>query len=91
VHSKYLLIDGQYQGRPQKVVFTGSNNYTTVGFHGHDEAMITVADARLERKYAGNFDAVFKHGHAIKPTDPDSVPKAVLEPEDPQDAGHSGE
>ncbi|MDN3357166.1 phospholipase D-like domain-containing protein [Actinomadura sp. DC4] len=90
-HSKYLLIDGLYQGRPQKVVFTGSNNYTTVGFHGHDEAMITVADPQLETEYAANFDAVFDHGHAVKPTDPHSLPKAVLEPEDPDEADHSGE
>jgi phosphatidylserine/phosphatidylglycerophosphate/cardiolipin synthase-like enzyme len=90
-HSKYLLIDGGYEGKRQKVVFTGSNNYTTVGFHGHDEAMITVADPVLEAKYATNFDAVFGHGHAVKPTDPKSLPKAVLEPEDPADANHSGE
>lgn len=90
-HSKYLLIDGQYQGKPQKVVFTGSNNYTTVGFHGHDEAMITVADSVLEAEYATNFDAVFGHGHAVKPTDPSSLPRAVLEPEDPSDANHSRE
>lgn len=88
-HSKYLLIDGQYQGRPQKVVFTGSPNYTTVGFHGHDEAMITVADPRLEQEYAGNFDAVFKHGHTVRSAD--SVPDAVLEPPDPEDANHSRE
>jgi phosphatidylserine/phosphatidylglycerophosphate/cardiolipin synthase-like enzyme len=90
-HSKYLLIDGEYQGRPQKVVFTGSNNYTTVGFHGHDEAMITVADPSLEAEYAGNFTAVFEHGHAVKPTDPSSVPQAVLEPVEPDETGHSGE
>jgi phosphatidylserine/phosphatidylglycerophosphate/cardiolipin synthase-like enzyme len=88
-HSKYLLIDGQYQGRPQKVVFTGSNNYTTVGFHGHDEAMITVADPQLEQEYAGNFDAVFKHGRTVESAD--SVPEAVLEPPDPEDADHSRE
>jgi phosphatidylserine/phosphatidylglycerophosphate/cardiolipin synthase-like enzyme len=90
-HSKYLLIDGQYQGKPQKVVFTGSNNYTTVGFHGHDEAMITVADPQLETEYAANFDAVFNHGRAVKPTDPKSLPKSVLEPPDPKTANHSGE
>jgi phosphatidylserine/phosphatidylglycerophosphate/cardiolipin synthase-like enzyme len=90
-HSKYLLIDGQYQGKPQKVVFTGSNNYTAVGFHGHDEAMITVADPQLETEYAANFDAVFSHGHAVRPTDPDSLPKSVLEPPDPDAADHSGE
>jgi phosphatidylserine/phosphatidylglycerophosphate/cardiolipin synthase-like enzyme len=88
-HSKYLLIDGTYEGRPQKVVFTGSNNYTTVGFHGHDEAMITVADPQLETEYATNFDAVFAHGHPIKPGG--SVPKAVLEPPDPSTANHSRE
>lgn len=90
-HSKYLLIDGQYQGKPQKVVFTGSNNYTTVGFHGHDEAMITIADPKMEAEYAANFDEVFAHGHAVKPTDPDSLPKDVLEPEDPQAVKHSRE
>jgi phosphatidylserine/phosphatidylglycerophosphate/cardiolipin synthase-like enzyme len=90
-HSKYLLIDGLYQGRPQKVVFTGSNNYTTVGFHGHDEAMITVADPQLEAEYAANFASVFGHGHGVKPTDPDSVPPSVLEPEDPEAANHSRE
>jgi phosphatidylserine/phosphatidylglycerophosphate/cardiolipin synthase-like enzyme len=88
-HSKYLLIDGLYEDRPQKVVFTGSNNYTTVGFHGHDEAMITVADPRLEQEYAANFDAVFEHGRAVKSAD--TVPKAVLEPPDPEDADHSRE
>ena len=90
-HSKYLLIDGTYQGRPQKVVFTGSNNYTRVGFHGHDEAMITVADPQLETEYAANFDAVFAHGHTVRPTDPDSVPKSVLEPPNPETTDHSRE
>jgi phosphatidylserine/phosphatidylglycerophosphate/cardiolipin synthase-like enzyme len=82
-HSKYLVIDGEYQGKPQKVVFTGSNNYTTVGFHGHDEAMITVADPQVEAEYAANFTAVFGHGQAIKPTAPNPVPKSVLEPPTP--------
>ena len=92
-HSKYLLIDGQYRGKPQKVVFTGSNNYTTVGFHGHDEAMITVADRQLEAEYATNFDAVFEHGHAVKPTDPDRCPSPCWSrrtPRRPTTAGELG-
>jgi phosphatidylserine/phosphatidylglycerophosphate/cardiolipin synthase-like enzyme len=84
-HSKYLLIDGQYDGVPQKVVFTGSNNYTTVGFHGHDEAMITIADANLEQQYVTNFDAVFNDGHTVRPTSAASVPEAVLEPDTADD------
>jgi phosphatidylserine/phosphatidylglycerophosphate/cardiolipin synthase-like enzyme len=84
-HSKYLLIDGGYERRPQKVVLTGSNNYTTVGLHGHDEAMITVADPALEAQYVANFDAVFAHGHRISPADPGALPEDVLEPEIPAD------
>ncbi len=78
-HSKYLLIDGGYQGRAQKVVFAGSNNYTDVGFHGHDEAMITVADAGLEGRYATNFDAVFKRGSALTPGDAITLPPTIVE------------
>lgn len=82
-HSKYLLIDGEYAGRPQKVVFAGSNNYTAVGFHGHDESMITVADAALEQAYAADFDSVFAHATAVRATDPSSVPAAVLDDRTP--------
>ncbi|MEV0406246.1 phospholipase D-like domain-containing protein [Actinoallomurus sp. NPDC050550] len=81
-HSKYLLIDGGYQGKRQKVVFTGSNNYTDVGFHGHDEAMITIADGALEDRYAVNFDTLFGHAHRVKGTGLASVPEAVLEQDD---------
>ncbi|WP_433171744.1 phospholipase D-like domain-containing protein [Actinoallomurus sp. CA-150999] len=81
-HSKYLLIDGGYQGKKQKVVFTGSNNYTAVGFHGHDEAMITIADGALEDQYAANFDTLFGHAHQVKGTGLASVPEAVLEQDD---------
>jgi phosphatidylserine/phosphatidylglycerophosphate/cardiolipin synthase-like enzyme len=78
-HSKYLLIDGGYQGTRQKIVFTGSPNYTEVGFHSHDEAMITMADGALEDRYAANFDGVFAHAHSVKATDVNSVPEAVYD------------
>ncbi|MCO5990527.1 phospholipase D-like domain-containing protein [Actinoallomurus spadix] len=78
-HSKYLLIDGDYQGTRQKIVLTGSPNYTDVGFHSHDEAMITMADGALDDGYAANFDAVFARAHAVKATDVNSVPEAVYD------------
>ncbi|GAA4623837.1 hypothetical protein GCM10023196_021640 [Actinoallomurus vinaceus] len=81
-HSKYLLIDGGYQGKRQKVVFTGSNNYTEVGFHGHDEAMITIADDAMEGRYAANFDTLFGHAHQVKATDMAAIPQAVFEQDD---------
>ncbi|GAB3972527.1 hypothetical protein GCM10029978_049890 [Actinoallomurus acanthiterrae] len=86
-HSKYLLIDGGYEGKRQKVVFTGSNNYTAVGFHGHDEAMITIADGALEDRYAANFDTLFGHAHQVKGTGLASVPEAVLEQDDGRPTG----
>ncbi|MCO5999138.1 phospholipase D-like domain-containing protein [Actinoallomurus rhizosphaericola] len=64
-HSKYLLLDGRYQGKNQKVVITGSVNYTNVAFHAHDEAMITIADAGLEKSYVTNFATVFGRGKAL--------------------------
>jgi phosphatidylserine/phosphatidylglycerophosphate/cardiolipin synthase-like enzyme len=81
-HSKYLLIDGRYQGKKQKAVFTGSSNYTNVGFHGHDEAMISTVDATLEKQYVANFGTVFAHGKAIKSAaDARSAAPGVVEPD----------
>lgn len=84
-HSKYLLIDGWYRGRLRKVVFVGSNNYTDVGFHGHDEAMITVADAGLESRYATNFDTVFKRGSALSSGDAMILPSTIVEQDEADD------
>jgi phosphatidylserine/phosphatidylglycerophosphate/cardiolipin synthase-like enzyme len=61
-HSKYMLVDGLYQGRRQKVLFTGSVNYTLIGFRSSDETLLTVFDARLHDTYVTNFATVFRHG-----------------------------
>lgn len=40
LHSKYMLIDGYYDGSPnQQLIWTGSYNYST-GAHNNDEAML---------------------------------------------------
>lgn len=81
-HSKYLLIDGGYQDKRQKVVFVGSANYTDIAFHGHDEAMINVADPTLEGQYLTNFNAVFKRGGAVHSTAfGPALPRTVIEPD----------
>jgi phosphatidylserine/phosphatidylglycerophosphate/cardiolipin synthase-like enzyme len=61
-HSKYMLIDGLYQGRRQKILFTGSVNYTLIGFRSSDETLLTVFDARLHDAYVANFTTVFRYG-----------------------------
>jgi phosphatidylserine/phosphatidylglycerophosphate/cardiolipin synthase-like enzyme len=88
-HSKYLLIDGRYRGKRQKVVSTGSSNYTDPGFHGHDEALITVTDATLEKQYVANFGTVFGHGKAIKSADARSVAPGVVEPDSADDTSEN--
>jgi phosphatidylserine/phosphatidylglycerophosphate/cardiolipin synthase-like enzyme len=88
-HSKYLLLDGRYQGKKQKVVFTGSSNYTDPGFHGHDETMITVADSALETRYAVNFGTVFGRGKALKSADARFLAPGVVEPDHADDTAET--
>lgn len=57
-HSKYLLIEGTYQGLPdQKIVFTGSHPYTVSGLVSNDEALLKYQDAAVHDAYRENFRA----------------------------------
>jgi phosphatidylserine/phosphatidylglycerophosphate/cardiolipin synthase-like enzyme len=58
-HSKYLLIDGYYDGRRRKVVMTGSHSYTNAALRHNDEAMFTVRNAGVHDAYVRNFNQVF--------------------------------
>lgn len=44
VHSKYLLIDGIYQGRVRQLAMTGSANYTAAALASNDEAILRIDD-----------------------------------------------
>ena len=55
-HSKYLLVEGNYRGRPnQKITFTGSHNYSYVGLRGNDETLLEVDGAAVHDAYRANF------------------------------------
>ncbi|GLZ12250.1 hypothetical protein Acsp04_24850 [Actinomadura sp. NBRC 104425] len=58
-HSKYLLIDGWYNGRRRKVVMTGSHSYTTAALRYNDEAMLTIESTSVYDAYLRNFNRVF--------------------------------
>ncbi|MBO2452212.1 hypothetical protein J4573_34340 [Actinomadura barringtoniae] len=58
-HSKYLLIDGYYDGRRRKVVMTGSHSYTNAALRHNDEAMVTLENATVHDAYVRNFNQVF--------------------------------
>lgn len=58
-HSKYLLIDGWYNGRRRKLVMTGSHSYTTAALRHNDEAMLTIESTSVYDAYLRNFNRVF--------------------------------
>ncbi|GAA4893302.1 hypothetical protein GCM10023237_09360 [Streptomyces coeruleoprunus] len=58
VHSKYMLIDGWYNGRHVQSVWTGSHNYTGPALTTNDEALLKIEDSTSFSAYLGNFNTV---------------------------------
>ncbi|MCF6475986.1 phosphatidylserine/phosphatidylglycerophosphate/cardiolipin synthase family protein [Nonomuraea sp. MG754425] len=57
VHSKYLLIEGSYDGdRDAHRVFTGSHNYNETSLRRNDETLLRLNDKHVYRQYAANFE-----------------------------------
>ncbi|MEV6977637.1 phospholipase D-like domain-containing protein [Kitasatospora sp. NPDC093806] len=57
-HSKYLLVEGGYQGQPdRKIVWTGSHPYTRMGLTSNDEALLKYDDPAVHDAYRENFRA----------------------------------
>ncbi|MFE9094890.1 phospholipase D-like domain-containing protein [Streptomyces sp. NPDC007264] len=59
IHSKYLLIEGKYDGTTgQKVLWTGSHNYTGPALTKNDEALLKVDGDADHDAYVTDFNAV---------------------------------
>ncbi|RGC70898.1 hypothetical protein C5N14_00155 [Micromonospora sp. MW-13] len=59
VHSKYLLIEGTYDGQKDtKWVVTGSHNYSNAALRENDEALLRVQSATIHDQYRSNFWAL---------------------------------
>ncbi|MFI7353511.1 phosphatidylserine/phosphatidylglycerophosphate/cardiolipin synthase family protein [Streptomyces avidinii] len=59
LHSKYLLIEGTYEDRPNRaLVFTGSQNYTYPSLRGYDETILKIDDKAVYNAFEHNFDDV---------------------------------
>ncbi|MFF8452755.1 phospholipase D-like domain-containing protein [Streptomyces leeuwenhoekii] len=59
VHSKYLLVEGNYAGHPDtKWTFTGSHNLDYSSLRDNDEALLRVEGATAHDAYARNFAAL---------------------------------
>jgi PLD-like domain len=60
LHSKYLLIDGYYDGSPnQHLIWTGSYNYAGDSLRDNDEALLALRNREsLFSAYQNNFDTL---------------------------------
>jgi phosphatidylserine/phosphatidylglycerophosphate/cardiolipin synthase-like enzyme len=58
IHSKYLLVDGMYDGAPNKITFTGSHNYTGPSLRENDESLVKVDDDTVHQKYLDGFTQI---------------------------------
>ncbi|MCF3122899.1 hypothetical protein IPZ68_24790 [Streptomyces arenae] len=56
IHSKYVLIDGVYDGKRNKLSFTGSQNYTGPALRENDEAIVKIDDDSVHDTYRAHFD-----------------------------------
>jgi phosphatidylserine/phosphatidylglycerophosphate/cardiolipin synthase-like enzyme len=60
IHHKYLLVDAQYAGARQRLVWTGSHNYTGPALRQNDETLLRVDDANVFTAFQANWDAMWK-------------------------------
>ncbi|MBO8193925.1 hypothetical protein ITI46_19975 [Streptomyces oryzae] len=58
IHSKTLMISGRYAGAPDKVVWTGSHNYSGPALTRNDEALLKVDSSSVHDAYVRHFRQV---------------------------------
>lgn len=58
MHHKFIIIDN-------KIVITGSPNYSFSGFNRNDENMLIIYDERLALRFVREFDRLFEEGEII--------------------------
>ncbi|WP_035812937.1 phospholipase D-like domain-containing protein [Jiangella gansuensis] len=59
IHSKYLLVEGEVDGRPgARWTLTGSPNFNTTSLRRNDEAMLVTDLKPVYARYRANFDAM---------------------------------
>ncbi|MFJ8669844.1 phospholipase D-like domain-containing protein [Streptomyces sp. NPDC093600] len=58
VHSKNLMIDGMYAGARERLVFTGSHNWSGPALRDNDEAMLRITTPSVYDAFVTNFDQV---------------------------------
>lgn len=61
IHSKYLLVDGRYNGGAgARIVWTGSHNYTTSALRNNDETLLKLEDPAIHAAFTANWSKMQK-------------------------------
>ncbi len=62
LHSKYLLINGTYDGvANRKLVWTGSHNYTYPSLRANDETLLKIDDPAVYDQFKANHDYLMSY------------------------------
>ncbi|WP_338696422.1 phospholipase D-like domain-containing protein [Streptomyces sp. Q6] len=59
IHTKYVAIDGMYDGARNKITFTGSQNASNPALRENDEAYVKIDDDSVHNTYVGHFNSVW--------------------------------
>lgn len=61
LHSKYMLIDAEWRGVRQKLVLTGSHNYTGPALTSNDEALLVISNPLIYEAFLENWKTLREH------------------------------
>uniref|UniRef100_A0AAU2VFD2 phospholipase D n=1 Tax=Streptomyces sp. NBC_00003 TaxID=2903608 RepID=A0AAU2VFD2_9ACTN len=62
IHSKYLMIEGTYDGKAsQKLVWTGSHNYSYAALRSNDETLLKINDAAIYGQFKADHDHLMSY------------------------------
>ncbi|WP_189827761.1 phospholipase D-like domain-containing protein [Streptomyces finlayi] len=62
LHSKYVLINGTYEGRAgRKLVFTGSHNLSYAALRANDETLLKIDDAGIYDQFKANHQQIMSY------------------------------
>lgn len=64
VHHKFILVDGSYAGSNQRLLWTGTQDFTLAALRDNDETILRVDDDGIHGDFAHAFDELFRDGTA---------------------------
>lgn len=66
IHSKYMLIDGYYNGKWSKLTWSGSHNFTNNALRYNDETLVKTFSASLYNQFLANWKTLPQCNNSLK-------------------------